>query len=59
MTVIAGQLGGTPVRPDGKVIPAWTLVDIAGGVEAAMADPVPALVEAGRRAAAHWSATPA
>ncbi|WP_165063550.1 glycerate kinase [Marisediminicola senii] len=57
--VIAGQVAAHPNTPSGD--PIWTasLVDIAGSVPAAMADPLAALVEAGRRAAEHFGPQPA
>ncbi len=57
VTIIAGQLGATPLAEDGGPVPAWALVDVAGGMDAAVADPASALIEAGRLAAAHQSAT--
>lgn len=55
VAIVAGQLAIVP-SIGGRPIPAWALADTAGGVGAAMRHPVPALVEAGRRAAAHYTA---
>lgn len=55
VAVIARQLDATPTGTDGRMLPSWALTDVAGDVAAALADPLPALVEAGRRAATHWS----